>query len=332
MKQTKQIGKVIALTVLTIVILFYLLPNVTHIEQSMEIGTAPDKIFELINSPDKWAEWYIPILDPSGVQIRFSGPPSGKDAKMQWVSKNPKMSGGTVTIRNSKNNQSVSAVVDVNDRHSSVMTFKIKPTGQDASLLTVTSRLRFAQDSLWHYLRMMFDRSEELEIIDYIENIDEAANAKYSGIRVLLQQTESFDYISITDSCSLENMSSHMQGIYEELMTFAAGSKVAITNRTIAIYHKLGKDKVVYELGMPVVENVQPAGRIRRETMQAGKNAVADYYGSYDTLEDGHNAVQQCMAQYGRKLNGYPWEMYVTGPATEPDPNKWLTRIFYPVK
>ncbi len=332
-KRTKKIGKIVTLAVLTTVLLFYLLPNVTVIEQSLEIKATPDRVFELINRPNNWVRWYVPLTDSqSNVRIRYSGPSEGKDAGMQWKTDNPKISGGTMNIRNSKNNRSVSAVIDLNERHSAVMNFKLKPVGKDASLLTITSRLRFPQDSLLHYLRMMFDRSDELEIIDCLENIDDAVAENTKGIAVWLQRIEPFSYIGITDSCDLKDVSLRMKDLYDELTIFAAKSGLSMIHRPIAVYRKFTEKQAVFEVGIPVNGMVQASGRIRNETMPGGNNVTADYYGSYDTLEDGHNAVQRWLTHHGKKVNGYPWEMYVTDPAAEPDANRWLTRIFYPVE
>jgi effector-binding domain-containing protein len=332
MKRTKKIGNIIILTVLTVVLLFYLLPNVALIEQSLEIKTPPDKVFELINRPENWAEWYKPLKDTSGIKLRFIGTSAGKGAGMKWVSHDPDHSTGIMNIRNSKNNRAVTAVVTINDKRSSVMNFKIKPVGTDASMLSITSRLRFRQDSLWHYLRLMFDRSDEQEIIDYLENIDDAAMEHTGGIDVLLQRVESFSYIGIMDSCSLEDVPQRINDLYNELLILGVRAGVDITARPVAIYHRLDEKNSVFELGIPVVEVAAPVSeRIRYKTMPGRDHAVANYYGSYDTLEDGHNAIQQWLMRYRRKLAGYPWEMFVTDPTTESDPNKWLTRIYYPV-
>jgi len=86
MKRTKKIGNIIILTVLTVAILFYMLPNVALIEQSLEIKASPDKVFELINRPDNWVEWYTPLKDTSGVKLRFIGTSAGRGAGMKWVS------------------------------------------------------------------------------------------------------------------------------------------------------------------------------------------------------------------------------------------------------
>jgi effector-binding domain-containing protein len=329
-KHTKKIGKIVTLAVLTVVVLFYLLPNVTVIEQSLEIKATPDKVFELINRPENWAEWYTPLQDTSGVRIRFVGTSEGKGAGMKWTGNHPEASSGIMNIRNSKNNRNVTAEVTVNEKRSAVMNFKIRPVGIDASMLTVSSRLRFRQDSLLHYLRLMFDRSDELAIIDYLENIDGIAIGITGGIDVHLQRIEPFSYISITDSCAWNNVTQLMEDSYNELLVFGAKAGIDMTGRPVAVYHKLGEEQVVLEMGIPVNEKIPVAGRVQYKTMPGGDNAVANYYGAYDTLEDGHNAIQQWLIRYRRKVTGYPWEMFVTDPAAEPDPNKWLTRIYYP--
>ena len=332
MKHTKQIGKVVTLTVLTVAALFYLLPNVALIEQSMEIGATPDKVFELINRPENWAEWYTPLQDTSGVKLRFNGTAAGKGSGMKWISQNPDNLTGIMNIRNSKNNRNVTAVVTINDKRSAVMNFKIKPVGIESSMLTITSRLQFRQDSIWHYVRLMFDRSDELAIIGYLENIDNAAIGQTGGIEVLLQRVESFPYIGITDSCSLENVPQRIIELYNELLIFGVRSGIDVTARPVAIYQRLDEKQTVFEVGIPVVEITAPVSeRIRHRTSPASDHVVANYFGSYDTLEDGHNAIQQWLIRYRRKLAGYPWEMFVTDPINESDPNKWLTKIYYPV-
>ena len=217
------------------VALFYLLPNVAYIEQSLEIKATPDKVFELINRPENWVEWYTPLQDSLAVSVRFTGTPEGKGAGMRWKSASPKISSGNMSIRSSMNNRNVTAVVTINDRRSDVMNFKMRPVGIDASMLTISSRLQFGQDSLLHYLRLMFDRSDELAIIDYLENIDDIAIGKTGGIDVQLQRVESFSYIGITDSCVLENVTPQLSNLYNELLVFGAKAGLNMTGRPIAI-------------------------------------------------------------------------------------------------
>jgi AraC family transcriptional regulator len=38
------------------------------------------------------------------------------------------------------------------------------------------------------------------------------------------------------------------------------------------------------------------------------------------------------MKSQGLEPAGAPWEVYVTDPGAEPDPSKWRTDIFFPVR
>ena len=331
MKNTKKAGKIVIFTALTIAALFYLLPNVALIEQTLEIRATSDKVFEVINRPKNWTEWFTPVKDTLNVKVSFIGTSEGKGAGMKWTDNSSEASEGIMTIRRSKNNRNVSAVVTINDTRSAVMNFKIRPVGIDASMLTITSHLKFSQDNILHFLRLMFDRSDELAIIDYLENIDDVAIENTEGIYVNLQRIEQFPYIGIVDSCAANSISQRMKDLYVELLIFGARSGIDMTARPIVVYRHIDENKAVIEVGVPV--NVQPqvSGRIYYKTMPEGEHVVADYLGDYDTLLDGHNAVQQWLMRYRRKQTGYAWEMYVTDPAAEPDTNKWLTKIYYPV-
>ena len=331
MKHTKKIGKVVIFTALTIAGLFYLLPNVALIEQTLEIRATPNKVFELINCPKNWMEWYTPVMDSANVKMTFIGTYEGKRAGMKWTNNNGKVSEGIMTIRRSKNNRNVSAVVTINHTRSAVMHFKIRPVGIDASMLTITSRLKFSQDSILHFLRLMFDRSEELEIIDYLKNIDDIVIEKTDGIDVNLQRISQFSYIGIIDSCAVNDVLSRMNDLYIELLVFGAKSGIDMTARPIVVYNHINEKRAVIEVGVPINEQPQVSGRIRYKTMPEGEYVVANYFGDYDTLLDGHNAVQHWLMRYRRKQTGYAWEMYVTDPTAESDTNKWLTRIYYPV-
>ena len=332
MKKTKKIGKIVIFTVLTIAVLFYLLPNVAYIEQMIEVRATSDKVFELINRPENWVEWYSPVMDSSTVKLSFFGRSEGKGAGMKWESSDPMTSEGIMYIRNSKNNRNVSANITINDKRSNVMNFNIRPVGIDASMLTISSRLRFRQDSILHFLRLMFDRSDELQIIDYLENIDAAAIEKTGGIDVHLQRIDPFSYIYITDSCAVQDIQQRKNMLFVELLIFAAKSGIELTVRPIVVYHRLDEKFAVFEVGMPVAAHTPVSGNIRFKTMPGGEKVVANYYGEYDTLEDGHNAIQHWLMRYRRKQDGVIWETYITDPTDEPDPNKWLTRIYYPVK
>jgi effector-binding domain-containing protein len=317
--------------VLTVAALLYLLPNVAYIEQTLDINATPDKVFALINRPDNWIEWYSPVMDSAGVTLSYTATSEGRGAGMNWTGKSSNKSNGTMNITGSKNNRKVAAIVTINDKRTSVMNFRIKPVGIDASTLKITSHIRFRQDSILHFIKLMFDRSDELAIIDYLENIEIAAIGKPDVTDVNLHRMEAFSYICINDSCDVNVFLPRMRNLYSELMIYGAKSGIDMTASPIVIYHRIDSKWAVFEIGVPVAEDIRVSGRIQHKIMPEGDYVVANYFGAYDTLEDGHNAIKQWLIRYRQKQTGYAWEMYVTGPAAEPDSNKWQTRIFYPI-
>lgn len=54
-----------------------------------------------------------------------------------------------------------------------------------------------------------------------------------------------------------------------------------------------------------------------------------DYYGSYAKMENAHESINEYIFNNNLKGEYVAIEEYVTDPATEPDPNKWLTKISY---
>ena len=59
---------------------------------------------------------------------------------------------------------------------------------------------------------------------------------------------------------------------------------------------------------------------------------LVDYYGPYDGAVKAHDALEQFHTARDLPVPRPVVEQYVTDPGQEPDPNKWLTKVFYPAK
>ena len=103
-------------------------------------------------------------------------------------------------------------------------------------------------------------------------------------------------------------------------------------SQPFARYHSFG-EVIDLEAGVIVAAPVQPAGEVKPGELPRGPAAIAVHTGSYETLGATHEAMRRWLeANPGQKPNGGPWELYVTDPATEPDPSRWMTEVIYPLK
>lgn len=107
---------------------------------------------------------------------------------------------------------------------------------------------------------------------------------------------------------------------------------VTPASQPFARYHSMG-ETVDLEAGVIVTDPVQPAGEMTPGELPAGPAAIAVHTGTYETLGATHEAMQQWLeANPVQKQNGGPWELYISDPAEELDPAKWLTEVIYPLK
>jgi effector-binding domain-containing protein len=75
--------------------------------------------------------------------------------------------------------------------------------------------------------------------------------------------------------------------------------------------------------GSPAVPNTEIVA------IPATQALVMDYYGSYEGLQGAHMAIDEFINTTGVSVAMPVIEEYATDPEAEPDPNKWLTKIYY---
>lgn len=63
-----------------------------------------------------------------------------------------------------------------------------------------------------------------------------------------------------------------------------------------------------------------------------GKVIMAQHNGDYSSTHNSWGKIEEYIKANNLEMNGAPWEQYITDPMTEPDPSKWITNLFWPVK
>lgn len=97
-------------------------------------------------------------------------------------------------------------------------------------------------------------------------------------------------------------------------------------------YLDMSADRLVVEVGVPVPGRVKGAGRVHPYRLPGGTVAVGQHYGPYEGLGESYEALGRWVGEHGKRPAGAMWESYWTDPQSEPDPAKWRTEIFWPVR
>lgn len=322
------LGVLIIFVIIVLIGLF--LPSEIHVERSMAIKAPQKLLFEQVNNLHNWRDWSPwHRLDPK-MKIVYSGPLEGTGASYSWNSKNKDVGNGKITILYSKPYDSLSTEMDFMQKRVARGYYIFKEL-DSITLVTWGFKTDLGKNPFARYFGLMMDKYVGGDFEKGLNNLDSIAG-NLSPYIVKVKELNGFNYVSIRQNCSWENVSSLMADSYGKLMTYIKRSGARMTDSPYAIYHNMDEGMMDLEMGIPVDRILVAKGSILSGSYKASPVAEVDYYGFYDKLGEAHNALQDWVIKMNLELNGSPMEQYVTDPSLEPDTSKWLTRIYYPVK
>lgn len=86
--------------------------------------------------------------------------------------------------------------------------------------------------------------------------------------------------------------------------------------------------QIAVEAGVPVAEQVAPAGELSMAALPAGPVATTLHIGRYEDITGPYEALQRWIILNGHERSGPYWEVYLTDPAETPEPDKQQTVLF----
>ncbi len=108
------------------------LPSSRHVSESVETNRKQTIVFDLVNSFGRFRDWNALGARDPGIQLKLSGPDSGKGAKVDYVSKEKNIGSGSWTIAESTPKSKVVYAIENGDfgtNKRSVIT--LEPTGRN---------------------------------------------------------------------------------------------------------------------------------------------------------------------------------------------------------
>jgi AraC family transcriptional regulator len=113
---------------------------------------------------------------------------------------------------------------------------------------------------------------------------------------------------------------------------YAMRTGIAIGGRPTTRYLSTGPGLYNVEIGMPVAAATHGEGDVEVGSLPGGPVAVAVHGGSYEQLSETYAALERWIEANGFRVNGAPWEAYITDPADFPDPADWRTEVYWPLQ
>jgi AraC family transcriptional regulator len=87
-----------------------------------------------------------------------------------------------------------------------------------------------------------------------------------------------------------------------------------------------------WRYGAPIDRDVPGDDDVQVHDLPGGRVAAAIHLGPYEGLPETYDALAEWISRQGYEREGAPWEVYITDPGEESDPERWETRIYWPVR
>ena len=153
----------------------------------------------------------------------------------------------------------------------------------------------------------------------------------YPGIKVV--EVTSMPAISVKDSVTVEGITPFMETYMPQLFMYAMRMEGQMTGHPYTMYYNWEPEgMILMEVGLPLVEPIEGEGVIQATNTPGGKAVKALHFGRYEDVAPVYEALEQYIKVMKMEIAGPPWEAYITDPSQEPDPQKWETLVYYPIK
>jgi effector-binding domain-containing protein len=337
MNYLKRILLVLFIFIIIIVIISLFLPSSLKIEKRVVINCDKEQAFNQVNELNNWKNWAPWALIDAEIYLdekAYSNPSSGKGASFSWDSKNQEIGKGNLKITESQDNNHIDYVVDFGASESiGSWDFNDVDSGVEV-VWGMTIDFGFNPLSKFYGLFMENDMLLDFEtglnrLKSFAEELPKIHQVEVK--KELLKQP--LWYLSIRDTVDQNEMNNIHGKIYEQINQYMESINVQSDEAPIVIYHFWSDTLVDIEAGIPLKDStIVGEGQIKMNKINAGNVVTAIHYGAYDRLPETYFGINEWMRKNHVVVMGPPWEVYLTDPAQESNPEKWQTKIFFPIE
>ncbi len=334
-----KILKRILIGVLTLLILLvaigFFLPNKAIVTRTRTMKASASVIFTELNDFHHWADFSPWAARDPKMKVEYTGNPLGGPGSGYKWSGNHEVGEGEMTITASEPGKSVD--IDMKMMGQKFVHWKLEP-GDSGTVVSWTLETNSAGlNPLKRWMNLFMDKFVGPDFEAGLKNLDEYTASHqaehYSPIREISRPAMNLVYL--TDSCAASEIHDHMGRDYGILMAYLLKNKIDTLGAPMAQWTMTTPDHFTFKAAFYIKSPASkcPAdAAVKAASVPAGKYLMAQYWGAYEKTASVYQAIQEDAVAKKLSIGAAPWEVYVTDPMKQPDPNKVETDIYWEVK
>lgn len=328
MRVLKFIGFVLLFLLVVALVLPLIMPDKAETSQQILINAKAQTAFRQVNSLKNWQSWSPFEMGDTNMVSTYEGPEQGIGSKHIWTSKT--MGDGSMVIIDSKPYQFIQSELDFGSNGKAIDEWTFMPTdeGLEVQWTLKVSELKYPFGKYFGFFLESLMKPMQEKGLQKLKEIVEASQESVDIEELVIEPQPS---LSIFDSVTIDNMGLFMEKSMHGLGEYVNRHKIAISGSAFTMYYNWDPNGYIkMRAALPVLGEQKEKGNIEYYIRPGGTVVMATYRGPYDQIGKAHEDIEAYFKDFNLEYADQPiFEEYVTGPETDPDPQKWLTKIYY---
>ena len=332
MKFLKVLGVILVILVGVYAIAAFVAPSSLKVEKSIVIDATPSSVYPYVACFKNWEAWNPwDAMDTTNVN-GFSEQACGVGSWYTWKGK--QTGEGRQEILEELDNEYIRCELVFSmdtTPQTSEWFFEAVDGGTKVTWNFIGTETSFFNRPMNLIGKYFLEQAYMGGLASLKETVESMPVAEIETIEVLEVDFPATNYLLISGEVKPEDIAEYYTVNFAEILEYAASKGVEQAGAPCGFYFSWTDTLAKMAAAIPISGEIEGTDKIEFRTISAGKTLKVDHYGEYDATGPAHYAIEDHAAANGLNLTSIAIESYVTDPMDEPDTNKWLTQIIYPL-
>lgn len=138
--------------------------------------------------------------------------------------------------------------------------------------------------------------------------------------------------IALRIKATRETVGNEIGQTIPRLIVHATAYGVKPVGGPLTRYFTFGSGELELETAVPVDQKLPEVGGIVNSELPGGLHATTVHTGPFEKIGAAYDAIIDWIHGNDYRVTGTPWEIYLTDPMEEMNPEHWKTGIFFPIE
>jgi effector-binding domain-containing protein len=338
MKTLRNILIIVGALVALLLLIAAFLPKEYQLEKEVLVDASPAQVYPFVQTFEKRGEWYPWYRRDPNMERSLEGPDGEVGTISNWKGDPETVGSGSQKLVRLEENRRVETEISFTEPFESQARSYVDLEGEGGKTRVAwgfESRFPFPMNALIAVMGLESAVGKDYEEgLAKLKEVVETHVKKYGGYVIQSEQLHEQHYLAIRDQVGFAEMEAFQQKKMADLMRFINAENVQLVGPYSHLYYDWNEQEEMAD--MAIAMPVKSAPEAMPEafsliTLPAGKYLYIDHVGDYNSLKDPHENMVKYLEDKNLESQVPAREEYRIGPREEPNPQNWVTRVYYPV-